>query len=74
MSVTSQRRLCCQGSFDTEGMLRSANGYKSDTSEKKRWTRRNLEMIVELILEAEKAKKAADLCRREGIIPISLYR
>lgn len=35
--------------------------------EKKRRTRRSPEMIPELILEAERTKKAADICRREGI-------
>jgi transposase-like protein len=43
-------------------------------SEKKRRTRRSPEMIAELILEAERTKKAADICRREGISPALFAR
>ena len=35
--------------------------------EKKRRTRRCPEMLAELILEAERTKRAADTCRRERL-------
>lgn len=42
--------------------------------EKKKRIRRSPEMIVELILEAERSGNAAEICRREGINPVQFYR
>ena len=44
------------------------------TLEKKRRTRRSPEMVVELILEAERTMKASEICRREGISPALFAR
>lgn len=41
---------------------------------KKRRVRRSPEMMVQLILEAERGGKAAEICRREGISPYLFAR
>ena len=41
---------------------------------KKKRVRRSPEMIVQLILEAERGGKAAEICRREGISPYLFAR
>ncbi len=45
-----------------------------ETTTKKRRVRRSPEMIVQLILEAERGGKAAEICRREGISPYLFAR
>ena len=45
-----------------------------DQVEKKKRVHRSPEMIVELILEAERSGNAAEVCRREGINPVQFYR
>ena len=42
--------------------------------QKKKRIRRSPEMIVELILRAERTGKAAEICRAEGINPVMLSR
>ena len=42
--------------------------------EKKKRIHRSPEVIVELILEAERIGNAAEVCRREGINPVQFYR
>jgi hypothetical protein len=41
---------------------------------KKKRVRRSPEMIVELILRAERTGKAAEICRQEGINPVMFSR
>lgn len=43
-------------------------------SAKKTRTRRSPEMIAELIWEAERKGNAAEVCRRENIVPTLFYR
>lgn len=44
------------------------------SQEKKKRIHRSPEVIVELILEAERLGNAAEVCRREGINPVQFYR
>jgi transposase-like protein len=47
---------------------------KENSEPKKRRIHRSPEKIVELILEAERTNNAAQVCRREGILPAQFSR
>ena len=45
-----------------------------ESKPRKKRVRRSAEMIVQLVLEAERGAKAAEICRREGISPYLFAR
>lgn len=47
---------------------------ETNVPQKKKRTRRSPEMIIELILRAERTGKAAEICRTEGISPVMFSR
>jgi transposase-like protein len=47
---------------------------KPTVVEKKKRQRRSMEMIAQLVWEAERSGNIAEICRRENIAPAQMYR